>query len=37
MLKAYIGRNLLDNEGFYPIMNTIDPAFLKAVETVRNN
>lgn len=35
MLKAYIGRNLLDNEGFYPIMNSIDPAFLKAVETVR--
>ncbi len=35
MLKAYIGRNLLDNEGFYPIMNTIDPAFLKAVETVK--
>ncbi len=35
MLKAYIGRNLLDNEGFYPIMNTIDPAFNKAVETIK--
>jgi carboxyl-terminal processing protease len=32
MLKAYIGRNLLDNDGFYPILNTIDPGFLKAVE-----
>jgi len=31
MLRAYIGRNILDNEGFYPILNTIDPAFLKAV------
>ncbi len=35
MLKAYIGRNLLDNEGFYPIMNTIDPAFIKAIESVK--
>lgn len=35
MLKAYIGRNLLDNEGFYPIMNSIDQAFIKAVETVK--
>lgn len=31
MLKAYIGRNILDNEGFYPILNMIDPTFLKAV------
>ncbi|MCK9203544.1 MAG: S41 family peptidase [Bacteroidales bacterium] len=35
MLKAYIGRNLLDNEGFFPILNTIDPAFNKAVETLK--
>jgi carboxyl-terminal processing protease len=35
MLKAYIGRNLLDNDGFYPILNTIDPGFLKAVEIVK--
>jgi len=35
MLKAYIGRNILDNEGFYPILNNIDPAFLKAVGTIR--
>jgi len=35
MLKAYIGRNLLDNDGFYPILNTIDPGFLKAVEMMK--
>jgi carboxyl-terminal processing protease len=35
MLKAYIGRNLLDNEAFYPILNKIDPTFLKAVEILR--
>jgi carboxyl-terminal processing protease len=32
MLKAYIGRNILDNEGFYPILNTIDPTFERAVK-----
>ncbi len=32
MLKAYIGRNILDNEGFYPILNKIDPTFNMAVE-----
>lgn len=32
MLKAYIGRNILDNEGFFPVMNQTDPAYLKAVE-----
>ena len=37
LIKAYIGRNILDNEGFYPILNTIDPAFLKAVEIVKNH
>jgi carboxyl-terminal processing protease len=31
-LKAYIGRNLLDNPGFYPVLNTIDPAFERAVK-----
>lgn len=35
MLKAYIGRNILDNEGFFPILNTIDPGFLKAVEILQ--
>jgi carboxyl-terminal processing protease len=36
LIKAYIGRNLLDNPGFYPILNSDDPAFLKAVSTIRN-
>lgn len=35
MIKAYIGRNLLDNEGFFPVMNTIDPGFLKALEILK--
>ena len=35
MLKAYIGRNLLDNPGFFPVLNTIDPGFLKAVELLK--
>ncbi|MEI7500330.1 MAG: S41 family peptidase [Bacteroidota bacterium] len=35
MLKSYIGRNMLDNDGFYPILNTIDPGFLKAVEMLK--
>lgn len=30
MLKAYIGRNILDNQGFYPYLNEVDPAFKKA-------
>jgi carboxyl-terminal processing protease len=36
MIKAYIGRNLLDNDGFFPVMNTIDPVFLKALELLKN-
>ncbi|MDP1621004.1 MAG: S41 family peptidase [Bacteroidales bacterium] len=35
MLKAYIGRNILDNNGFFPILNTIDPGFLKAIELLK--
>ena len=35
MLKAYIGRNILDNEGFYPVLNLIDPGFLKTVEILK--
>jgi carboxyl-terminal processing protease len=35
MVKAYVGRNVLDNEGFYPYLNTIDPVFNKAVEYLR--
>ncbi len=35
LLKAYIGRNILDNDGFYPILNNQDKAFLKAVEVMK--
>ncbi|MEI6434613.1 MAG: S41 family peptidase [Bacteroidota bacterium] len=35
MLKAYIGRNILDNDGFFPILNSIDPGYIKAVETLK--
>lgn len=31
-LKAYIARNILDNEGFYPILHEIDDVFIKALE-----
>jgi carboxyl-terminal processing protease len=31
LLKAYIGRNILDNDGFYPLLNNFDPAFIKAL------
>ncbi len=34
LLKAYIGRNIYDNEGFYPIYHKIDNEFLKAVEVL---
>jgi carboxyl-terminal processing protease len=31
MLKAYIGRNILDNPAFYPYLNSIDLTFHRAV------
>jgi len=31
-LKAYIARNIIDNEGFYPILHQVDDIFNKAVE-----
>jgi len=37
LMKAYIGRNLLDNPAFYPLLNSIDETFLKAVFVLRNN
>lgn len=36
LIKAYVGRNILDNEGFYPILNAIDPGFIKAVNVIKN-
>ena len=34
MLKAFIGRNVLDNEAFYPLYHKVDPIFKKALEIV---
>ncbi|WP_255433919.1 S41 family peptidase [Carboxylicivirga sp. M1479] len=31
-LKAYIARNLIDNEGFYPMLHQVDEVFKEAVE-----
>jgi carboxyl-terminal processing protease len=36
LIKAYIGRNILDNPGFYPLYNSIDDTFLKAVSTIKS-
>jgi carboxyl-terminal processing protease len=33
-LKAYIARNLIDNEGFFPIIRKIDSTLEKAVELI---
>jgi len=33
-LKAYIARNIIDNEGFYPIIQEIDNTLLKAIEII---
>ncbi|MCD4772434.1 MAG: S41 family peptidase [Bacteroidales bacterium] len=37
LLKAYIGRNIYDNEGFYPLYHKIDKGFLKAVEVLSDS
>jgi carboxyl-terminal processing protease len=37
LIKAYIGRNILDNPGFYPLMNSIDETFLKAVSALKTS
>jgi carboxyl-terminal processing protease len=33
-IKAYIARNTIDNEGFYPIIQEIDNTLLKAIEVI---
>ncbi len=35
-IKAYIARNLLDNDGFYPIIIRIDNTLHKALEIIEN-
>jgi carboxyl-terminal processing protease len=32
LIKAYIGRNLFDDDGFYPVYHVIDETFQKAME-----
>lgn len=36
-LKAYIARNFMDNEGFYPIIQTIDNTLNKAIEVLKQH
>lgn len=36
-LKAYIARNILGEEGFYPIIKQIDKTLLKAIEISQKN
>jgi carboxyl-terminal processing protease len=36
LFKAYVGRNILDEKGFYPIYHQIDTIFKKAVEIINN-
>ena len=35
LLKAFIGRNVFDDKGFYPIYLQTDSAFLKAIEQLK--
>ena len=34
LLKAYIGRNLLDDAGFYPVYHEVDKVFQVALDTL---
>ncbi len=34
LFKAYVGRNILNAKGFYPIYHEIDPIFKKAVQVM---
>lgn len=36
-INAYVVRNILDNEGFYPVMNQDDPTIKRALEVLENN
>ncbi len=35
MLKAYISRNLFDDDGFYPVYHTVDNVFIRAIESFK--
>jgi len=36
-LKAFIARNILDNEGFYPIIRPLDNTIQKAIEVLTSD
>lgn len=36
-LEAYICRNFFDNDGFYPVINSIDKTIIKALEVLRSD
>jgi len=36
-IKAYIARNILGEEGFYPIIQQIDKTLLKAIDISHQN
>ena len=36
-LKAYIARNIIGEEGFYPIIRHIDKTLLRAIEISQQN
>lgn len=36
-LEAYICRNFFDDDGFYPVINSIDKTFLKALEVLHSD
>ncbi len=36
LFKAYVGRNILNEKGFYPIYHEIDPIFKKAVQVMNH-
>ncbi|MBC8320427.1 MAG: PDZ domain-containing protein [Bacteroidetes bacterium] len=36
LFKAFVGRNVLDEKGFYPIYHSVDTTFNRAVYEIRN-
>ncbi|MFO8022989.1 MAG: S41 family peptidase [Perlabentimonas sp.] len=36
-LKAYIARNIIDNEGFYPIIKKIDSTLIRTIEIIESD
>jgi carboxyl-terminal processing protease len=37
LMKAFIGRNLFDDDGFYPIYHRIDETFQEAINFLTSN